>query len=318
MGKNPCPDQGAFPGEGDHDDNEEKAEDRQTPDIGRKAANVAKRQGQTEDGGRRQQDTCQPAVFFSRKEAAEFKSRRAHGDLGKGPEIGLVGKKEPLFNVPQRSGIKNKNAQDHSAEDRPDNMRVCPVEQPAERVGYGEGDQHGAQVPGAADDRTAQTQPLQEKEGGDPPQEIDRVQLAAGQKADQRGHQTGRQVIGEEGIDLMRKKAERPAGEAAQIVRNGILPERKSLPHVPGRFMAGCRHTASVPGSVFPDGFRHQKPGHEEKEFNTQITVVKKSDRNAACDGGDFALIPQIQVDMKQNDDGCKKKAQEFDRAVFS
>ena len=80
----------------------------------------------------------------------------------------------------------------------------------------------------------------------------------------------------------------------------------------------GRSHTALVAAGVFPDGFRHQKSGHKEKEFNTQITVVKKGDRNAACDGGDFVLVPQIQVDMKKNDDGCKKKAQELDRAVSS
>ena len=66
----------------------------------------------------------------------------------------------------------------------------------------------------------------------------------------------------------------------------------------------------------FMDRPGQQVSGHQKKEFDAQVSVLKEGDRDAADDRDYFVLIPQVQIDMKKDNNGSEQKAQQLDAVV--
>ena len=66
----------------------------------------------------------------------------------------------------------------------------------------------------------------------------------------------------------------------------------------------------------FMDRPGQQVSGHQKKEFDPQVSVHKKGDGDAADDRDYFVLIPQVQIDMKKDNDGSEQKAKQLDAVV--
>ena len=65
------------------------------------------------------------------------------------------------------------------------------------------------------------------------------------------------------------------------------------------------------------DGFCHQPARHQKEKLHADISMIEKCHRGIPDHSDYLFLVPQVQVDMKENNDRRKYKTQEFYTAVF-